>query len=296
MLSFNRLFTHKMSETNPPLTVQILSDIHPEYTNNLSPDIREFLEPIADVLILAGDCGNLHKPAQLESLLLSACTAFKYVLYTPGNHEYYRVHSNTGVPMEVLEKRLNNIVDAVNNRLVTDHDTNSPAGQRLWLLQKSSVKIGTTLFAGCTLWSRPTFTVDLPGYIVRITAEKTTAGSRGLTKEEYTQMHESHVEYLQEIKEYYAADSTTEKLVIVTHHPPCRDMFGDTELTDQFASLYYTDLPREIFENVDVWINGHIHKTYDIVTPEGCRLVSNQLGKPGRRLNSDFVRDFIVEI
>lgn len=281
----------KMTES---VTVQILSDVHPEYTHNLSPKITDYLDPIADVLVLAGDCGNLHKPAQLENLLLSACTEFKYVLYTPGNHEYYRIPANTGIPMSVLERTLMNIVDQVNSRLVDS--SNKPAGKRLWLLQKSCIKIGTTLFAGCTLWSRPTFQSSLPNYIVRITTDIVGTEARGMTKEEYTRMHDEHVEFLYEVKDYYATDTTTDKLVIITHHPPCRDMFQRTELTDEFASLYYTDLPREIFNDVDVWINGHIHKTYDITTPEGCRIVSNQLGKPKRHFNSDFIRDFIVEI
>lgn len=281
-------------ENSERLTVQIISDIHPEYTQNYAPNILDFVDPVADVLVLAGDCGNLHKPSQLESLLISACTAFKYVLYTPGNHEYYRVHSSSGIPMGVLTQRLKNIVDNINYRLV-DPTTGNPAGTRLWLLQKNFVQIDTVLFAGCTLWSRPTFQDDLPSYIVRITAEKTASGPRGMTKEEYLAMHQTHVEFLQRVKEYYNNDSSTDRLVIVTHHPPCRDMFNDGELNDQYASLYYTDLPREIFQGVDCWISGHIHKTYRITTPENCVLASNQLGKP-RRINSAFQRDFTVEI
>jgi UDP-2,3-diacylglucosamine pyrophosphatase LpxH len=275
------------------LSVQIISDIHPEYTQNQTPNILDFLDPSADILILAGDCGNLHKPSQLENLLISACTHFKYVLYTPGNHEYYRVHTNNGIPMEILQQRLENIVENVNSRLLTPEGEN--AGTRLWLLQKGCVQINNILFAGCTLWSNPTFTSELPNYIVRITAEKTSTGPRTMTKEEYADMHNSHVEWLQSIKEYYQTDENTNKLVIVTHHPPCRDMFRDSELSDEFASLYYTDLPREIFQNVDVWVSGHIHKTFDFFTEENCRLVSNQLGKP-RRPNRDFIRNFVIEI
>jgi len=283
-----------VAETNTDLTVQLISDIHPEYTHNYKPNILDYVDPVTDVLILAGDCGNLHKPAQLENLLISACTAFKYVLYTPGNHEYYRVHSSNGIPMEILTHRLRNIVDNINARLI-DPSTGESAGTRLWLLQKDMVQIGTILFAGCTLWSQPTFQEDLPNFIVRITAEKTAAGPRAITKEEYIQMHQSHVEFLWEAKQYFESNNTANKLVIITHHPPCRDMFQENELSDQYASLYYTDLPREIFENVNVWVSGHIHKTYRITTPENCLLASNQLGKP-RRVNSDFVRDFIVEI
>ena len=276
------------------LTVQIVSDIHPEYTSNQTPDILQFVDPTADVLILAGDCGNLHKPSQLENLLITACAAFKYVLYVPGNHEYYRVHSNTGIPMSILETRLENIVNSINSRLV-DPVTEQPVQQRLWVLQKSAVRIENVLFGGCTLWSEPTFEGELPNYIVRITTDKDSDRTSLITKQEYIEMHRDHVQYIRELKEYYNSDPTTTQLVVITHHPPCRDMFDPSELTDEYASLYYTDLPRDILEGVDYWVSGHIHKTFSIQTPEGCCLVSNQLGKP-KRNNRDYRRSFTISL
>ena len=275
------------TEADSPVTVQIVSDIHPEYTNDSSPDILDFVTPSADILVLAGDCGNLHKPTQLEHLLLSACIQFKYVIYVPGNHEFYRFKYINSSPMETLQVRLENIERSVNGRLHGNV-------KRLHVLQRGMIRVGGALFIGCTLWSRAIFEGGLPTHIVRI-GTRSNSGVTSLTKEGYNRLHEIDLDFITETVNEATEDDSVEKVIVITHHPPCRDMFFPHELTTKYSTLYYTDLPRELFEKVDMWISGHIHKTYDIAMPEGCRLVSNQIGKPNRP-NLEFSREFIVDI
>jgi predicted phosphodiesterase len=67
---------------------QIMSDLHIEtLSNNLCID--NFVRKSADILILAGDIGRVHKYEQLERFLKDLCPRFEIVLYVLGNHEYY---------------------------------------------------------------------------------------------------------------------------------------------------------------------------------------------------------------
>ena len=43
------------------MTIQIASDLHIEYKNDLVPDPLNYLIPSADILILAGDIGSFYK-------------------------------------------------------------------------------------------------------------------------------------------------------------------------------------------------------------------------------------------
>ena len=70
---------------------QIVSDLHIEYRNDQIPEPLDYITPTAEILILAGDIGSLYKYKQLVGFLEKLCVYFKYVVYIPGNHEFYMV-------------------------------------------------------------------------------------------------------------------------------------------------------------------------------------------------------------
>jgi predicted phosphodiesterase len=121
-------------------TIQIASDLHIEYKNDLVPNPLDFITPSADILVLAGDIGSFYKIEQLTKFLETLCSYFQIVLYVPGNHEWYTVPGKEKLRYETLEKRMKEIEDKIPN---------------LNILNRSSVIIGDICFAGCTLWSNP---------------------------------------------------------------------------------------------------------------------------------------------
>ena len=54
----------------------------------------------------------------------------------------------------------------------------------------------------------------------------------------------------------------------------------------------------ENLSNVLCWISGHTHYSYDFITPEGIRLISNQLGYRNEAVSKDtnFNQDGLYEI
>jgi len=69
------------------MQIQILSDVHTEFFNNL--DSLPKFEARAPYLALLGDIGVIGKLKQYESFLLSQAQQFEKVLVISGNHEYY---------------------------------------------------------------------------------------------------------------------------------------------------------------------------------------------------------------
>ena len=69
------------------MKVQILSDIHLEYYKTY-PGLTHFIEPEAPVLVLCGDI-CYYKHHHFIPFFREASVGFEYVIFVPGNHEYY---------------------------------------------------------------------------------------------------------------------------------------------------------------------------------------------------------------
>ena len=87
------------------LNIQILSDIHIEKINSNTVSGLDFITPTAPILILAGDIGSLYRIEQLEYFFSTIYKYFKYILYVPGNNEYY-YSNNYFLSFKTLNDRL----------------------------------------------------------------------------------------------------------------------------------------------------------------------------------------------
>lgn len=250
-------------------SIQIVSDLHIEY--NDIPNPLDLITPSADILILAGDIGSLYKLDQLKNFLEKICPCFQYVLYIPGNHEYYTVREDvvcTGQNMNQLLDRLYSISEKIPN---------------LYVLDKSSVEIGNVCIAGCTLWSDTK--IDIPNYIVRIHKMNTTV---------YKTKYESDLSYINKMIDYCRKNKL--KLVMVTHYPPTYKALERVKKKDKFISLYASHLDGLLRRDfVDTWICGHVHKNFDFITDKGTRVVSNQKGKPRDNV-LDYNPSFVITV
>ena len=232
---------------------QLASDLHIEYQNN-KVDAFDYITPSADILILAGDIGSLYKIDQLTDFLESLAESFKYILYVPGNNEYYTCNGYTPLPMDVLETRLYDLQDTIKN---------------LYIINQNSVIINDICIVGCTLWSKPECKV--PPFIVRI---------NGLNTYKYKEKYYNDLNYIKKIIKY--SQEKNYKLIVVTHYVPTYKVLQNNRTKRQnFVSLYASHLDYLLDKNmVDIWIAGHIHSNFDMITDKGCRLIGNQKGKP----------------
>jgi len=251
-----------------PTTYQIASDLHIEYmSTNIDP--LSLITPVADILILAGDIGNLYKYDQLFNFLNGLVDYFKYILYVPGNHEYYK-------PKDARYK--NKTFSELNHRL----DSLASSFTNLVVLNCASVLIGNTCIVGCTLWSD--IKCDLPRYIVRINDFNTIF---------YKSLYLHHADYISRMIGYCKEHKY--EMVCVTHHPPTFDVINMVNRKQKFTSLYASSLDDIINkDNMSMWVFGHVHKNFDL-DKNGCRLISNQLGREKDNVQ-DYKTDLSIEI
>lgn len=248
-------------------TVQIASDLHIE-CNDTVPDPLDFITPSADVLILAGDIGSFYKLEQLTKFLKDLCSYFQVVLYVPGNHEWYTIPGHEPLSLEELEKRMHKIESIISN---------------LYILNRSSVRIGDLCIAGATLWSKPE--CQVPPFIVRV---------HGMRTKEYQDRHNEDLSYLIKIMNY--CKKNDHKLLIITHHPPTMKVLDYTNKRKKFLSLYATNLDYLLDKSkVSTWVCGHVHKNFDFISEKGCRVVGNQKGKKKDQI-TDYVKDFVFTL
>ena len=249
-------------------TVQIASDLHIEYKNDSNPNPLNYITPSADVLVLAGDIGSFYKMEQLTKFMESICSHFQLVLYVPGNHEWYTIPHHDPLSWTALEKRMHKLESAIAN---------------LYILDRSSVRIGDICIAGATLWTNPKCAV--PPFIVRV---------HGMRTKEYRDRHDEDLRYLQKMMKY--CNHNNLKLLVVTHHPPTEKVLEDTKKRQKFLSLYATDLDHLLDkENVHTWVCGHVHKNFDFFSEKGCRVVGNQKGKDKDQI-TDYRKDFVLDV
>ena len=248
---------------------QIASDLHIEYKNDGKiTSLQSYIDPSADILILAGDIGNLYKYEQLKGFLMALSPSFQYILYVPGNHEYYRARGYDEIPLTQLYDRLLQL------------DTEIP---NLYILNRGCVCIEDVCVVGCTLWSEAK--VDVPPFIVRI---------RGMNRDLYNRMHNKDIKHIRKMMKYCKKKKL--KMLVVTHHCPTYKVVKGKKAEDKYVSLYASNLdPLLRGDYVHTWVCGHLHRNFDFTTTLGTRLVSNQKGKPRDDI-TDFRTNMLIEV
>jgi len=113
-------------------SIQIISDAHTEFGMSVE-SFRKLLKP-ADITILAGDI--VDDPAELPKYLQVVKEFSKYVLYVPGNHEYYQGYR---------DDHYENVITSLNE-------------ENIFFLQKQRIVINGIGFCGATLWTNVTLT------------------------------------------------------------------------------------------------------------------------------------------
>jgi UDP-2,3-diacylglucosamine pyrophosphatase LpxH len=250
------------------VSIQIASDLHIECIDNDDVDPLDFVTPEAPILILAGDIGSFYRQKQLKNFLTKLCTHFQIVLYIIGNHEYYYIPEYQHISFYSLKQRLFFIAKTLPN---------------LHILHRDSVLINDVCIAGCTLWTKPA--IKVPKFIVRIP---------DLSTEKYVNNYDSDLEFITNISEY--CKTKNYKLVIVTHHPPTYKVLENCNKNKKYLSLYSNNLDQMLDKNkINTWICGHVHKNFDLITPLGTRLVSNQKGKKKDKI-TDFSKKFVINL
>ena len=235
------------------MLIQIVSDLHLN-TNNITNFDDYIIKKEADILILNGDIGSLYIPSQLENFITKMCKIFKTVIYIFGNHEFYYNKQFILQEMDKLKNNIYNIKKNLNN---------------LHILDRNSIEIDDICIIGCTLWTDIKPDQHIPKFKFKIP---------NITNHEYRKLHKKDLRYIKKMIKY--CNKNNLKIVIASHYPPINNLTDISDSVNKWYYMYKNNLDYLISNNnINTWIYGHTHHNKDFITPQGTRIVSNQLGK-----------------
>jgi predicted phosphohydrolase len=227
-----------------------ISDLHLEFID----DYKKYIDAIFNIdekniiLVLAGDICSYNYFYKLE-YCFDIVSKFSYVIFVPGNHEYY---SEDKVNMDVIDDELKKLIDAYSN---------------IYYLNNDIMYIDNYKFIGSILWTKVN-DEDINDFKYIYLNDET------LTKDKYNYLHNDCKEYLDE----NVKDSMFDTIVI-THHVPSLQLIHPSYKIYKSLNQYFNVDMEYLFENVKYWICGHTHKKM-IKEINGCKVMINPIGYP----------------
>lgn len=248
--------------------VYITSDIHLECQDDV--DYSKLLKPPrheSSILVCCGDICSIYLFDKLKDFFKYATNLYKYVIYVPGNCEYYKPKNvNNTITFSNLNSQLDSLSNIFNN---------------LHILTDNSIIINDYLITGSILWSHINY--ELPSHF-KIS---------GFSKDIYNRKNKLSIAYIKKQIQY--ANTQKLKHIIITHYPPSKSCLLNqyTGKKDKYKTMYYNNLDG-LFSNELTWIYGHCHcnKNFKV---DKTHLVCNQYGK-NSFFDPNFTNDFFIVI
>lgn len=252
-----------------PLKIQYASDLHLEFPAN-----KEFLklyplQPVGDVLVLAGDIVPFALMDKHKGFFSYVSDNFETTYWLPGNHEYY--HFDIAEKSGVLNEAIRSNVFLVNNTSV----------------MHEGVKL---VFS--TLWSHIS-----PGHqwqIERSLNDFHVIKHKGFrfSAEQYNQLHTDSLAFIQN-----ELSKKEEKLAVFTHHCPTFLNYPEQYKGDILNEAFAVEL-HDLIEASQIasWVYGHHHTNTPEFTIGNAKLITNQLGYVQRNEHRLFEPNQVIEI
>jgi len=235
-----------------PLKIQFASDLHLEFPANKLFLKSNPLQPVADVLVLAGDIipfAVLNKHADFLNYLSDH---FKVTYWLPGNHEYY--HFDLADKSGVLNENIRSNVFLVNN---------------------TSTILENARLIFSTLWSK--ISIENQFHIEQFLNDFHLIKYKGkrFSANFYNKLHEESLVYIKE----ELAKCKDEKIAVFTHHCPTFMNYPEQYKGDVLNEAFAVELFDMIAEsNINYWVYGHHHTNTPEFTIDKTKLLTNQLG------------------
>ena len=263
--------------------IQVYSDIHIELQNTFPR-----LPVKSRYLMLAGDIGQLKQPrhSAFHQFLKYCSSNWEKVFYIPGNHEFY-VHDKT---MDDIELEYKRCFEKYKN---------------IFYLNNSFAELNDQVnIYGSVFWTSPSFTstyeaqmyVNDYNHISYVRKDGNTVVPLDIQK-----VKELSEESLRRLEEYLTR--VNKKTIVVTHFPPHQSGTSHPKYALQGKVMKnYFSHPDDLFRrfplsNVLCWISGHTHYSYDFISTDGVRCISNQVGyKSESTSDTGFNEDGLYEI
>ena len=273
MVAYHFVLEKRLTSCDPltlhPMRFQFASDLHLEF-----PENREWLhvnplQPVGDVLILAGDIMPLNLMGQFSTFLDECSEKWRETYWLPGNHEYY------GSDLALARER-----------------TTQPLRDNVFLVDNASVRIESTQLIFSTLWSR--ISESSASQITRSVNDFFKIKNNGsrLIVPDFNAMHEQALAFLDSVAIVPGC-----KRVVVTHHVPTLMSYPTHYLTSPINQAFATELgPKIRAIGADYWIFGHHHHNTPDFKVGQTTLATNQLGYVHLNEHRSFQTGRVIEL
>ena len=251
------------------MKIQYCSDLHLEFQDNKEYILNNPIEPIADILILAGDIVPFKIIDNHQDFFNYISRNFKTTYWIPGNHEYYyyNVDSSRFLDTKIRENifLVNNCVKEVSGiNLIFSTLWSNISESKRWLIQQSLSDFKVIKYIDCL------FNVD-----------------------DYNLLHKDSLEFIQNTLN----ETSDNKTVVVTHHVPTFVNYPEKYVNSKINEAFASNLTELIEDNnIDFWIYGHHHSNSNDFQIGNTKLVTNQLGYIKYNENVGFNSKAYIEI
>ena len=253
-----------------PVKIQYASDLHLEFANNKQFLKQRPLEPMGEVLVLAGDIVPFAVMNKYKDFFSYVADNFETTYWVPGNHEYYRY--DMAEKSGVLNEKIRSNLFLVNNTAVVHENTK-------------------LIFS--TLWSK--ISAGHQWQIERSMNDFHQIKNKGFrfSAEAYNQLHEESLAFIQnELKSV-----KDESVAVFTHHCPTFLNYPEQYKGDLLNEAFAVELFDMIeTSNIDYWVYGHHHSNIPEFSIGNTKLITNQLGYVQQNEHQLFATNKCIEL
>ena len=243
------------------MKIQYASDLHLEFQNESEFQIlkhfRWILEPVAPILVLAGDIST-HDAVLLPRFLVYVATSYTHVFWIMGNHEYY---SSDKLPMSKILQKLRDMCP-----------------DNVHILDNEVFDLENIRFVGTTLWSKiAEEDWEEVQYYLNDYRQIRLDNGYPLCPSVTVRKYYENLRFLQQVID----SAEDKKLVIISHHSPIAKGTSLAEYEGRVTNqCYASDVVLDDKGKIALWIYGHTHHNARI-QKGSYEVVSNQLGYNG---------------
>jgi predicted phosphohydrolase len=252
------------------LNIQYASDLHIEFPANKEFLKQHPLQPVADVLVLAGDVVPFAVMDKHQDFFSYVSDNFKTTYWLPGNHEYY--HFNISEKSGVMHETIRNNVFLVNNTSVV-HEHVKLIFSTLW----SKISSGHQ-------WQIERSLNDF--HLIKHNGYR-------FTTELYNQLHKESLAFIK--REIQTVNK--KQLAVFTHHCPTFLNYPEQYKGDVLNEAFAVEL-HDVIEhsNINYWCYGHHHNNTNDFSIGNTKLITNQLGYVQQNEHRLFDTNRVIEL
>lgn len=234
------------------MTFQYASDLHLEFPENRAYLKTRPIEPVADVLLLAGDIVPFREIDRHNSFFDYLSGHFEKTYWVPGNHEYYR--------SDLADK---------------SGTFNEAIRHNLFLVNNQSLIVEDTKFIFSSLWSNIS-AENADSIQNQLNDFKVISYKNNPLK--FTDYNDYHKESLHFLERELSLGKHPKK-VVVTHHVPTFRNYPLEYLNSPLNEAFAAELESLIEKTQPAfWIFGHHHRNIPNFKIGETELCTNQLG------------------